>query len=256
MKVKITIFLLALFIATIGESLLFAGTTGKIAGKITDAESREPLVGANVVIQGSTMGAASALDGNYVILNVPPGVYTVVVSMIGYQQLQFNNVRVSIDLTTIIDAALQPTVLEFGETVVVTAERPLVTRDMTSSLFTTTAEQIQNLPVINVQQVLRLNAGVIEDGGRLSIRGGRTSEVAYWVDGISATDPYNATMGVTVQPAAVQELQLISGTFNAEYGQAMSGIVNIITKQGSKNYAGEVKLYTGDYVTNGDKFRV
>jgi hypothetical protein len=256
MKARIPFSPLALLIVlAISVSMLYAGTGGKVAGRVSDETTGQPLVGANIVLKGTSMGASADLDGNYAILNVPPGVYTVVVSMIGYRQVQIEDVRVSTDLTTTANATLQEAAVEVGP-ITVTAERPLVTRDMTSSISTTTAEQIQNLPVINVQQVLRLSAGVIEDGGRLSIRGGRTSEVAYWVDGVSATDPYNSTMGVTVQPAAVQELQLISGTFNAEYGQAMSGIVNIITKQGSKTYAGEMKVYTGDYVSNGDKFRV
>ncbi|MDZ7313424.1 MAG: TonB-dependent receptor [candidate division KSB1 bacterium] len=247
------IFLVALLILAVGASMLYAGTTGKIAGKISDAESHEPLPGANVVIQGTTLGAVSDLDGNYIILNVPPGVYTVVVSMIGYRQVKYENVRVSIDLTTRVNAALQATALELGEVTIV-AERTLVTRDMTSSLATTTAEQIQSLPVNNMQQVLRLNAGIIESDGRLHIRGGRPGEVAYWVDGVSATDLYDGRIGVAVENSAIQELQVISGTFNAEYGQAMSGIVNIITKQGGKNYTGEVKLYAGDYVSNDDKY--
>jgi len=249
MKVKATIFLFALLLITVCRSYLYAGTTGKIAGVITDASTGDPIIGANIVIQGTTLGAASDIDGNYVILNVPPGVYNLIVSMIGYQRVEYSNIRVSVDLTTQINVALQTTSVEL-ETLVVTAERPLVIKDMTSSISTTTAEQIQNLPVQNVQQVLRLSAGIIEDAGRLHIRGGRPGEVAYWVDGIAATDVYNGTIGITVENSAVQELQVISGTFNAEYGQAMSGVVNIITKEGDKNYSGQVKLYAGDYVSN------
>ena len=232
---------------------MFAGTTGKIAGRITDAETGGPLPGVNIVVQGTTLGAASDIDGNYVILNVPPRVYRVVVSMVGYRQVQYENVRVSIDLTTRVNAALQATALELGEVVVV-AERPLVTKDMTSSLSTTTAEQIQSLPVNNLQQVLRLNAGIVESDGRLHMRGGRPGEVAYWVDGISATDLYDGRIGVAVENSAVQELQVISGTFNAEYGQAMSGIVNIITKEGGSKYSGQVRVYGGDYISSDDKY--
>jgi hypothetical protein len=253
MKAKIAIFLPALLALAAGVTILSAGTSGKIAGRITEAGTNEPIPGVNIVIQGTTLGAASDLNGNYVILNVPPGIYRVVISMIGYQQVQYENVRVSIDLTTSLNAALQTAALELGEVIVV-AERPLVTRDMTSSLATTTAEQIQSLPVNNVQQVLRLNAGIIESDGRLHIRGGRPGEVAYWVDGISATDPYNGTIGVAVENAAVQELQVVSGTFNAEYGQAMSGVVNIVTKEGGGRYSGQVKVYGGDYLSTDDKY--
>jgi hypothetical protein len=253
MKAKVAVFGFVLLVLTTGASILFAGTTGKIAGRVTDAETGGPLPAVNIVIQGTTLGAASDLNGNYVILNVPPGVYTLVVSMIGYRQVQYANVRVSIDLTTRVDAALQATALELGEVVVV-AERPLVTRDMTSSLATTTAEQIESLPVNNVQQVLRLNAGIVESDGRLHIRGGRPGEVAYWVDGITATDFYDNRIGVAVEYFAVQELQVISGTFNAEYGQAMSGVVNIVTKEGGGRYAGQVKVYAGDYLSTDDKY--
>ncbi len=251
MKVKITISLFALLLFTVCKSMLFAGTTGKIAGAVTDANTGEALIGANIMIKGTAIGAASDIDGNYSIINVPPGVYTIVVSMIGYQKMEFENVRVSIDLTTRIDINLTSTSVEM-ETLVVAAERPMVVKDMTSSMSTTTAEQIQNLPVQNVQQVLRLSAGIIEDNGRLHIRGGRPGEVAYWVDGVAATDVYNGTIGITVENSAVQELQVISGTFNAEYGQAMSGIVNIITKEGASDYSGQIKLYGGDYISNDD----
>lgn len=243
------LFAIVLLVLASVTVLVYSGTTGKITGQISDATTGEPLISANVVIRGTTMGAATDFEGNYVILNVPPGVYTLSISSVGYQPVQYSNVQVNIDLTTTIDVKLQPTVINIGEQII-TAERSLVIKDMTSSLATMTADQIRTLPVQAVQQVLRLNAGIIEDGGRLSIRGGRTGEVAYWVDGISATDLYDGRVGVAVENSAVQELQVISGTFNAEYGQAMSGIVNIITKEGGEKYTGQIKLYAGDYVSN------
>jgi hypothetical protein len=249
MKVRITLFIFALLLVIAVPALLYAGTTGKIAGTITEESTGEPIVAANIYIEGRPLGAASDIDGSYAILNIPPGMYTVVVSMMGYQEVRFENVRVNIDLTTRIDATLQAQALEF-ETIVVTGERQLVIRDMTSSLTTTSADQIEALPVQQVTDILRLNAGIVESDGRLHIRGGRAGEVGYWVDGISATDIYDGRIGVTVENTAVQELQVISGTFNAEYGQAMSGIVNIITKEGSEKYSGQVKLYVGDYVSS------
>jgi hypothetical protein len=244
------VFLLIVFLHTI----VYAGTTGKIAGIITDEATGEPLAAANIYLEGTTLGAASDLDGNYVILNIPPGLYSVIVSMIGYQEVRFEQTRVNIDLTTRIDATLRSQALEF-ETIVVTSERQLILRDMTSSLTTTSADQIEALPVQQVTDVLRLNAGIIESDGRLHIRGGRAGEIGYWVDGISATDIYDGRIGVTVENTSIQELQVISGTFNAEYGQAMSGIVNIITKEGGSKYAGQIKLYGGDYLSNDEIYR-
>ena len=253
MKVKITVFLFAMLVLIVGQYVLYAGTTGKISGKVTDKETGEPLIGANVFIVNTPLGAATDIDGYFDILNISPGTYSVRVQYVGYQTVVVENIIVQTDLTTQHDFQLAPSAVELGE-LVVTAERPLVRKDMTSSLSTVSADQIQDLPVDNVQNVLRLSAGVIEDGGRLSIRGGRTSEVAYWVDGIPTTDVYNGSVGITVENAAVQELQVISGTFNAEYGQAMSGIVNIITKTGGKDYKGQIRVYAGDYVSNRSEF--
>jgi hypothetical protein len=253
MRMKIYVLLFVLLILTVGQIVTFAGTTGKIAGRVTDSETGEPLPFVNVLIDGTNMGAATDIDGYYAILNIPPGNYTLRVQYVGYQTIIVEGVLVKVDFTTERDFQLTSSAVELGE-LVVTAERPLVIKDMTSSLSSVTADQIENLPVNSIQDVLRLSAGVVEDAGRLSIRGGRTSEVAYWVNGISTTDVYNGSVGLTVENAAVQELQVISGTFNAEYGQAMSGVVNIITKQGGKNYTGQIKVYAGDYVSSGDEF--
>ena len=104
-------------------SLLFTGslisqTTGKISGIVKDADTDEPLIAANVIIQGTAFGAATDLDGSYYIINIKPGTYTILIDMIGYKQLLLENVRVSVNRTTTIDANLEPTVIQ-GETVVV-----------------------------------------------------------------------------------------------------------------------------------------
>jgi len=253
MKVKITVFLFVLLVLAVGQYVLYAGTTGKIAGRVTDKETGEPLPLVNILIEGTTLGAATDNDGYYAILNIPPGKYSLRVQYVGYQTNVVENILVKVDFTTEHDFQLTSSAVELGE-LVVTAERPTVIKDMTSSLSSFTAEQIENLPVNSVQDVLRLSVGVIEDAGRLSIRGGRTSEVAYWVNGISTTDVYDGTTGLTVENAAVQELQVISGTFNAEYGQAMSGVVNIVTKQGGSDYKGQISVYAGDYLSSADEF--
>ncbi len=253
MKAKSRILSFALPMTLAWAGLLFAGTTGKIAGKISDAATREALISANILIKGTNLGTVSSLDGTYTVNNVAPGTYAVVVSMMGFQRVEYRDVQVNIDLTTRLDVAMQPKAVDL-ETTVIIAQRNLVIKDMTSSLATTSAEQIAALPVNNVQQVLRLNAGIIESDGRLHIRGGRPGEVAYWVDGISATDMYDGRMSTTVENSAIQELQVISGTFNAEYGQAMSGIVNIVTKEGGEAYSGQIKAYAGDYVSTDDRY--
>ncbi|MDM7925462.1 MAG: TonB-dependent receptor [bacterium] len=235
---------------------LAAGTTGKIEGLVIDRSTKQPLIGANVLVAGTSLGSVTDMDGTFMILNLPPGLYDVRVSMMGYQTLVTENLRVSIDMTTPFRAELASTVIESGEAVTVTAERPLVRKDMTSSLSTVGADEIRDLPVQSMEDVLELQAGVVRTGGQMHIRGGRASEIAYWVDGVSTTDVFNGSSGVTVENSAIQELQVVSGTFNAEYGQAMSGIVKVITKEGGSRLGGDVSGYVGDYFSGDDRFAI
>ena len=130
MKIFLQIFLSLLILS---HQLIFAGTTGRLAGRITDTATGEPLPFVNVVIMGTTLGAASDIDGYYSIINIPPGNYTVKASAIGYNSVSFQEVKVSIDLTTTIDFQLSEESVELGEEVVVVATRPLVRMDLTSS---------------------------------------------------------------------------------------------------------------------------
>ena len=232
----------------------FAGTTGKIAGTVKGSD-QTPIPGANVMLAGTTLGGVTDVDGGFILLNIPPGVYAMRVAMIGYKQTLVEAVRVRNDLTTTVNVTLSPTVLESGETVTVVAERQLIQKDMTGSIAAVGGDEIAKLPVQDIAQVIQLQAGVVESGG-LHIRGGRAGEVAYWVDGVATTDVFSGGMGLDVENAAVSELQVISGTFNAEYGQAMSGIVNILTKEGGKEYEGQFKAYAGDYFSNDPLFSV
>ncbi len=224
--------------------VMFAGQTGKIAGHIIDSQTREPLPGASVVIEGSKLGAAANVDGYYFINNVAPGTYSVSVSLVGYQKALIRNVEVRIDLTTELDVKLNSSAIDVGE-VVTTAERPLVQKDLTSTSVTVSSDDIKMMPVENVDQVINLQAGVI--GGHF--RGGRTDEVLYLVDGVSVTDPYNNGRGLTVENSSISQMEVISGAFNAEYGQAMSGVVNIVTQEGASNYHGSLSGYVGDFFT-------
>jgi outer membrane receptor for ferrienterochelin and colicin len=238
------------------QASAYAGSTGKIAGVITDSARLTGLPGANVMLEGTTIGTVCDLRGNYSILNIPPGVYKLKASMIGYRAVLVRDIRVSVDLTTSIDVSLEATTLESAEAVTVTAARPLVQRDMTSSLSTVNSEEIADLPVQSMNDVLELQAGVVRDGNNFHIRGGRAGEVSYWVDGIAANEVFGGGSALTVEKSAVQELQVVSGTFNAEYGNAMSGIVNIITKEGGNKLNGQVTLYAGDYVSGNDVYSV
>lgn len=232
----------------------FGGTTGKITGQVTDKSSEEPLVGANVILKGTSIGAASNIEGEFLILNISPGTYDLEISMIGYQKQLLTDVIVQIDLTSRINIELSSTVLEAGESVTVIAERPVIQRDKTSSESRVSSDEIEALPVNEMRDLLEMQSGVTVDaGGGIHIRGGRSSEVAYWVDGIPVTDAYDGSQSVTIENDAIQELQVISGTFNAEYGNAMSGIINIVTKEGAAEYKGSISAYLGDYISKDKK---
>lgn len=226
-------------------------TGGKIAGRVVDKQTGEALPGVTIMIEGSTLGAATDAEGNYVLLNIPSGKYTLRVSFIGYGKIRLENVRVSVDQTTREDFALSPEVIE-GEEVVVVAERPLVQKDLTASQQVATADEIKALPVETFVGVLTTQAGVNTGAdGTLHIRGGRSNEIGYYIDGVPVVNPFftnSLTNGVSNQ--AIEELRVISGAFNAEYGNAMSGIVNIQVKEGGADYHGNLSAYTGDYFSN------
>ncbi len=231
--------------------LLIAGTTGKIAGTVKDSKTGEAVIGANIIIEGTSYGAAANIDGYFVILNLSPGKYNVIVSAVGYTRQVLTGVSVSIDLTTTLDIAMSSTVISLGESVTVIAKQAVVQKDLTSSQSRVNAAQIETIPAREVNDVLSIQAGVtVGDNGQIHIRGGRSNEVGYWVNGISVSDSYDGSQAVQVDNSAIQELQVVSGTFNAEYGQAMSGIVNIVTKDGDQTFRGGLSAYTGSYVTS------
>ena len=228
---------------------IFAGTTGKISGTVVD-ENNQPLIGCNIVVKGTSLGAATNIKGEYFILNIPPGKYDLTASMIGYGTVTVEGTLVMVDLTAKTNFFLKPETIE-GDVITVTAEKPTVRLDQTSMSAVVSSEDIENLPVTDVGDVIELQAGIVRDpNGGFHVRGGRSSEVSFWVDGVATTDSYDGSSGLEIENAGIQEVQVISGTFNAEYGQAMSGIVNVVTKDGGLNYQGNLDFFSGGYHTN------
>jgi len=223
----------------------FAGTTGKIAGKVIDATNGEPIIGANVIIMGTSLGAAVDFDGNFFIINIPPGKYKLKVSSIGYNAVIIQNVRVSVDQTTKLNFELQEEAIQMGDVIVV-ATRPIVQKDLTSTQSIISGEDIAMLPLETVQSVVNLQAGVIEG----HFRGGRIAEVQYLVDGVSTNDAFTGLPSMEADVNSIQEVQVLTGTFNAEYGDALSGVVNQITKLPDNKYDFNFSGYFGDYISS------
>lgn len=226
-------------------SVLFAGVGGKLAGTVQD-ETGAALVGVNIIINDTQLGTASDQDGNYFIINIPPGTYTIRFQMIGYKASVHENVQVISDFTTRINAQLEPVALDAAEEVIVVATRPLIQRDATATIRVVQADDIIAMPVDNITDVLATQAGFTTDeSGDLHVRGGRSKEILYMIDGVIVKDPMEGDFSGSVNPNAIQEMTVISGTFNAEYGQAMSSVVNIVTKEGGSEFHGRVE-YTSD----------
>ena len=245
--VLILLFGVAIGIADSSDAI---AQTGKIAGKVTDAATGESIPGVNIVIERTTQGASTDADGRFVIIGVRPGTYTILVSFIGYARQRVTEVRVNLDLTTTMDFELTEEIIQ-GEEVIVVAKAVRVRKDVTSSDVRVDAETIARLPVTDLGQVLEIQAGVTVRNG-IHIRGGRSSEVVYLIDGVPATDSFDGSTTVRLETAGVQELQVISGTYNAEFGNAMSGVINIVTKEGrSDRWGASAKLWTGGYMVGG-----
>ncbi len=223
----------------------YGQTTGKIAGKVLDAQTGEGLPAANVLIEGTTLGAAADDNGDFVIINVPPGEYTLIARMMGYETVRLEHVRVSVNRTTNVQIRLNPTVIE-GKVVVVEAQPIEVRKDQTSTVRNVSAEDIEKLPVESVGAVVALQPGVVHG----HFRGGRITEVAYLIDGLPVTEYFGgAGRVVDLEPEAVRDLEVITGTFNAEYGRAMSGIVNAVTREGGPKFDGSIYFSLANYFT-------
>ena len=221
-----------------------AAIYGKIAGKVVDAATGDPLPGVNVLIEGTTQGTATDANGEYLIIRVRPGTYAVRAQFIGFTPQIVENVVVVIDQTTRVDFQLGEEILE-GEEVVVTAERPIVQVDRTTTTAVVGEEQLEALPVLGINDAINLQAGVVD--GRF--RGGRTGEVAYLINGIPINNAFNNQASFEIEQNMVSNLQVISGVFNAEYGQAQSGVVNIVTKDIPDSWSGNVLAYAGTMVS-------
>lgn len=214
---------------------------GRVEARVTDAKTGEGLPGANIVIKGTYYGGSSSIDGDVKIENVNPGSYTVEVSLLGYKLVRFTDVRVESGKTARLAAKLEETVLALDNEVVIVGEKPLFDIEETSSCRAIGQAEIQAAAVQTVQSIVSLQAGVVLADNEIHIRGGRTHENAYLVDGVSVQDPLAGTgFGLQLSPASIQEVEVITGGYNAEYGQATSGIVNITTREGETRYGGAV----------------
>jgi len=247
MKRLLTIFILLTSYFLLLTSL-YAGETGRIIGRVLDVDTKAPLAGVNVLIDGTQLGASTDEDGRYLISNIPAGNQTVTASYIGYEAIRMKDVLVILDQTVTVNFNLRSTVIPVGA-VEVTAERPLIVRTQASTQRVITTDQFDKLPVGTLGAIVNLSAGVVTSPAYgTHLRGGRPDEIVYFVDGIATTDPMYGYSAARVNPQATAEVLVISGGFDAEYGEAMSGIIQVVTKEGRDNFSTRIKHTTDAFM--------
>jgi len=218
-----------------------AQTVGKITGVVVDKATREPLPAASVRVEGTPMGAMANEKGEYFILNVPPGEYTLVVNVIGFVPLRVIETLVNADVTTRLDFDLESTILESAEAVEVVAQRPLVEKSLTSSRTIVSTEEIKSLPIVSIAEIVLTTAGSFAG----NLRGGRAQDSQTTMDGATVTSQRgNTGQAFTVNPFMIQELEVKTGTFNAEYVNALAGITSVVTKSGGRQFSGNMEFRT------------
>jgi len=237
---KIFYFLLILALCPM---LLTAGTKGRIKGKVVDLQTGDALIGANVVVVGSTFGANTDANGEFLIQNLEAGVYTLKVSYVGYRSITLSNVRVNADLTAYATIQLPNQDIQVS-TVVIIAQKPMIQRDATNAVRLTTNEDIEALPVRGVTNIMALSAGVVLQNNNVYIRGGRADEVGYYLEGISIKNPVSGGRQVTLSQDALEEIQVQAGGYTAEFGNSNSGIIRTQLKSGTPDLKASYEYIT------------
>ena len=228
---------------------LWAGIYGILAGRVTDKEGK-PIPGATIRIEGTTLGGFARQDGRFSIVNIPAGTYTVVVRAVGYREVRLQ-VRISADQTTEIAVQLESEAVRVQE-VTVEARAPLVEKYAIGTLRNVSSEEMRSIPRQTVQQVALLTPGVLAAGNGFIVRGSRAIETQIRLDGLDIADQFVGAFGnggfryfPTVTNLAVEEVQVLTGSFAAEYGNALGGVVNTVTKTGrTDRYEATLRFYT------------
>ncbi len=232
--------------------LIFAGTQGKIKGKVVDSQTGEPLVGAAVVVVGTSFGSTTDLNGEFNILKLEVGTYSLRASYIGYQTITVSNVRVNADLTSEANFKLPAEGVQVG-TVEVIAERPLVNKSATAAVRIVDNDFIATLPVRGVANIVSLQPGVVSNGGNFYIRGARADATGYVVDGVPSSNKLMGGRGVTFNSETVEQIQVQAGGYSAEYGNATGGLVFSQLRTGSETWKFSLLAETDNYTKQGTK---
>ncbi len=238
------------------NAFIYGQSKGNLIGKVTDAGSGEELPGVNIILKGTYYGAATDVNGNFRINGISDGEYNIQVSLIGYKTVEYTGYEILTNKTKELNVKLEETVLSLGQDVVVVGEKPLMDVEETQSKKSVSKDDIEKSIVENITDVVTQQAGVVETDNTIHIRGGRSYENAFLLDGVNVQDPLSGTgFGLELSANAIEEVEVITGGFNAEYGQATSGVVNVKTREGGEKYSGYVS-YKRDNLGNNESNHV
>jgi outer membrane cobalamin receptor len=235
--------------------MLLGQPDASIQGTVRDFKTGNPLPGVNVIIKGTYYGAATGSDGNYLITSISPGSYDIEISMVGYKILLKTGVKVEAGAAVTENFDLEQTVLMLGEEVVVIGKKPLFDVDETATLTRISSDDIQNKIVNSVEDILSEQIGITTVDNEIHIRGGRIDESLFIIDGLSIKDPLSGYGGnLFINAESIDNLEIITGGYNAEYGQAMSGVINIRLKEGRDKYEGSFKYASDNWGFSQDSY--
>jgi outer membrane receptor protein involved in Fe transport len=235
-----------------------AQSPGNIRGIIRDQESGEKLDYANVLLQGTHRGTMSLGGGVFHFNGMAPGEYTIQVLYLGYAPMT-KTVTVQPGETTDVQFNLKVVIVETLSEIAITGEKYMVEVTSAKTEQTIGGETFQNYAIDSIEDALAKKAGVVMRAGELYVRGGRSGEVSMRVDDVAVDDPLGGR-SLDVSPLAVEAINMVTGGMDAEYGDALSGVVNITTKTGGDHFEGGIRYLTDDFgrqdktYTNYDRF--
>jgi hypothetical protein len=248
---------LVLLFLTVPYGFLYAAESGKIAGRVIDDGTGEPLAGANVIIEGKTLGASADLEGFYFILNVPPGKYIVVAQMVGYEKVQNTDALVQMGKTTTLNFNLSQTILE-GEMVTIIAERPVIQTDVANTQTILQGSDVAAIPVSNFKDVLDKQLGVQEvDARGLFMRGQRQDDISLTIDGTETRENIDGQIYTRFNPDEVEQAEINAGGSDVGRGNATAGAITIVTKEGGNTYSAtfDYRISNADHKHFGPRIR-
>jgi len=230
-----------------------ASTTGIVTGVVKSAKDQTALSGVNVIIEGTNLSTVTDAEGRFTITNVPPGEYEVRLEMVGFATATIGGIQVTMDEKASVNVELKEEATK-EEEVVVTRPRPMVAADVVNTLNLVTARQepltrLDPASIRTAPGVLSALPGVVVEpsgSGQMHVRGGKADQTGWYLEGIPITDPNTGMFGTNLYTTGVSKFQSYTGGFGAEYGNAISGVLNEVKKTGADTSGVRMSLEGGN----------